>query len=97
VSDHLSDEVLDELERVSRNADAPPWRAMVEGRDHYSGDDFIQVGVDDDRAEDIYVSRDSGPAGGAELDVIAASRTYLPILIAEVRRMRWNGLGHEAP
>lgn len=53
-----------------------------------SGDDFIMVGDDDDRREDIYVNRDSGPADGATLDLIAAARTYLPILITEIRRLR---------
>jgi len=53
-----------------------------------SGDSFIQVGRNDDRAEDIYVSRDSGIAGPAELDVIAAARTYLPLLVEEVIRLR---------
>ena len=61
---------------------------MVEGRDHLSGDSFIQVGRGDDRAEDIYVSRDSGPARSAELEIIASARNYLPILIAEIRRLR---------
>jgi hypothetical protein len=84
----LPDGVLDELERLSEQADPPPWRSMVEGRDHLSGDSFIQVGRDDDRDEDIYVSRDSGPAGVGELDLIAAARNYLPALIAEVRRLR---------
>jgi hypothetical protein len=64
----LPGSVLDELERLCDRADPVLWRSMVEGRDHCSGDSFIQVGRDDDRAEDMYVSRDSGPAGPAELD-----------------------------
>ena len=88
MSDELPESMLDELERLCDRADAAPWRSMVEGRDHCSGDSFIQVGRDGDRAEDMYVSRDSGPAGPPELDVIAAARNYLPALIAEVRRLR---------
>lgn len=84
----LSDEDLDHLERLSERCDPPPWRAMVEGRDHESGDSFIQVGNDGDRGEDIYVTRDSGPADASFLDLIAAARTYLPMLIAEVRDTR---------
>jgi len=61
---------------------------MVEGRDHVSGDSFIMVGSSDDRAEDLYVFRDSGPAKPADLDVIAAARSYLPLLVAEIRRLR---------
>jgi hypothetical protein len=63
---------------------------MVEGRDHESGDSFIQVGEDRDRGEDIYVTRDSGPANASYLDLIAAARTYLPLLIDEVRAGRQN-------
>ncbi|MGH3496017.1 MAG: hypothetical protein ACRDP1_00935 [Nocardioidaceae bacterium] len=84
----LSDEELDHLERLSERCDPPPWRAVVEGRDHDSGDSFIQVGNDGDRGEDIYVTRDSGPADASFLDLIAAARTYLPKLIAEVRETR---------
>lgn len=88
----LSDEDLDRLERLSERCDPPPWRAMVEARDHESGDSFIQVGNDGDRGEDIYVTRDSGPADASFLDLIAAARTYLPVLIAEVRESR-SGTG----
>jgi hypothetical protein len=84
----ISDETLSFLEALSQRCDPPPWRAMVEGRDHVSGDSFIQVGEDSDRGEDIYVTRDSGPADAAFLDLIAAARTYLPILIEEVRAWR---------
>lgn len=84
----LTDQELDNLERLSDCCDPAPWKAMVEGRDHLSGDSFIQVGMDDDRGEDIYVTRDSGPAAAPFLDLIAASRTYLPQLIKEVREAR---------
>jgi hypothetical protein len=84
----ISDEELSELERLDRWGSAPPWRAMVEGRDHTSGDSFIMAGPESDRAEDIYVSRDSGPASPSDLDLIATARTYLPSLIAEIRHLR---------
>ena len=76
------------LEHMSERASLLPWRSMAEGRDHESGDSFIQVGHDDDRDEDVYVSRGSGPASIADLDLIAAERNYLPVLIEEVRRLR---------
>jgi hypothetical protein len=36
----------------------------------------------------MYVIRDSGPAWPADLDLIAAARTYLPRLVDEVERQR---------
>ena len=83
----VSEALLQMLEQMADRASLPPWRSMAEGRDHESGDSFIQVGNDDDRDEDIYVSRDSGPASIADLDLIAAARNYLPVLIEEVRRL----------
>ncbi len=84
----LTDAELDELRRLSEHAARAPWRAMVEGRDHTSGDSFIMIGREDDRAEDMYVSRESGPAPAADLDFIAAARNYLPRLLDEIMRLR---------
>ena len=81
----LSNETLDLLARLSARCDPPPWTAIVEGRDQESGSSFIMVGEDQDRGEDIYVIRDSGPADASYLDLIAAARTYLPLLVEEVR------------
>jgi hypothetical protein len=88
---NLDDATLDRLMQLSRWADPPPWRSVVEGRDHTSGPSFIMIGPDDDRREDLYVSRDSGPADPSTLDVLAEARTYLPLLIAEVKRLRALG------
>jgi len=84
----LSNEVLARLERLSEAGDPGPWRAMIEGRDHISGDSFIMIGLPGDRREDMYVTRDSGPADAATLDLVAVSRTYVPALVAEIRRLR---------
>lgn len=85
---HVSEETLDWLQALSDRCDPPPWTASVEGRDHQSGDDFIVVGHEGDRGEDIYVTRDSGPANSAYLDLIAAARSCLPSLIEEIREHR---------
>jgi hypothetical protein len=61
---------------------------MVEGRNHTSGDSFIMVGHEEDADEDMYVSRDSGPAAEADLDFIAAARNFLPRLINEIVELR---------
>jgi hypothetical protein len=86
--DRLTDTELGELRRLSERAAPAPWRAMVEGRDHTSGDSFIMIGREDDRDEDMYVSRDSGPASSADLDLIAAARNYLPRLLDEIIKLR---------
>lgn len=86
--DQLSEEVLRRLAEASEQADPGPWAAMVEGRDHLGGDSFILVGEENDRRTDIYVTRDREPAGAAELDVIALGRSYLPLLVDEVLRLR---------
>lgn len=84
----VTNETLDELERLSERCDPGPWFAVVEGRDSESGDSFIQTGLDGRRGEDIYVTRDSGPAAAAYLDLLAAARTYLPLLVEELRASR---------
>jgi len=80
-----------ELELLRKLADAaspPPWRSMIEGRDHYSGDNFIMIGREDDRDEDLYLHRDSGLAGTADHDFIAAARNYIESLLDEIDRLR---------
>jgi hypothetical protein len=84
----LDDEALDRLLRLSDLGDPPPWTSSVEGRDHMSGDTFLMIGADGDRREDLYLSRDSGPADAATHDLIAQARNALPVLIEEIRRLR---------
>lgn len=92
----LDEATLDRLSRISECADPPPWRSMVEGRDHMSGDSFFMAGPDDDRWEDLYVTRDSGPADSSTLDLVATVRTYLRLLITEVKRLRVLGTDQQA-
>lgn len=84
----IENERLQLLKELSDRADPPPWKAMWEGRDHLSGDSFVQVGDDDDRGEDLYVVRDSGPGSLAVLELIAEARNALPLLIEEIERLR---------
>jgi hypothetical protein len=87
----LEDDELDAIEARCRAASPGPWKAFVEGRDHWGGDDFIRVS-DLDEEPDMYVSRaDAGgirPASVVDLDFIAAARQDIPALLAEVRRLR---------
>lgn len=84
----LDDATLARWLRLSLLADPAPWTSSIEGRDHDSGDTFIMIGAADDRRQDLYLSRDSGPADGATHDLIAVARNALPLLIEEVRRLR---------
>ncbi|MPZ16114.1 MAG: hypothetical protein GEU73_17130 [Chloroflexi bacterium] len=87
----LNEAELDAIADRCEAASPGPWEAIVEGRDHWSGDDFIRVsGLDEE--PDLYVSRaEAGsirPAATADLDFIAAARQDIPRLLAEVRRLR---------
>lgn len=52
----LDEAELDAMEARCRAASPGPWRAFVEGRDHWGGDDFIRVGAPEEEP-DMYVSR----------------------------------------
>jgi hypothetical protein len=84
----LTDEVLNHLLSLSDRGDPGPWTSYIEGRDHESGDSFIMVRDGAERGEDIHVDRDSGPADATYLDLIAAARTYLPLLVKELQQLR---------
>lgn len=84
----VTEQTMQELERLLQLCDPLPWRSSVEDRDHYSSASMIMTGSDDRRGEDIYASRDSGPAGAVYLDLIAGAVTALPSLLAEVRSAR---------
>lgn len=84
----ITDEELEQLRKLADAASPPPWRSMIEGRDHHSGDNFIIIGRDDDRDEDLYLNRDSGPASVADHDFIAAARNYIGALLEEIDRLR---------
>lgn len=86
----LSPGVLSFLLGISDRADPPPWQSWLDDRDGPGGDSFIMVGTDDDRAQDIYIQRDTTTRSNNELDAIAYARTYLPLLIAEVTKLRDN-------
>lgn len=83
-ADALTPEEIARL-RALLAASAPgPWRSMIEGRDHDSGDSFIMTGEGGARGEDIYLSG----AGVADQDLIAAMQQALPRLLDELERLR---------
>ena len=72
----------DELRQILARCEAAtpgPWRSFVEGRDHESGDSFIQTA-----GEDIYLS------GGtlADQDFVASARQDVPRLVAALLAAR---------
>jgi hypothetical protein len=91
----LDDAELEAIEARCEAVSPGPWKSFIEGRDHWSGDDFIRVGDSDDEP-DMYVSRATPeglrPASRQDLDFIAAARQDVPRLVAEIRRLRsWAG------
>jgi hypothetical protein len=94
VRDELTDDGLDQITARAEASLPGPWEAFVEGRDHWSGDDFIRTGGLDDEAPDMYVylsywnDEPSQQATAAVLDFIAAARQDIPRLVAEVQRLR---------
>jgi hypothetical protein len=83
----LSREFLERLKALSASVDAPPWKAMWEGRDHESGDSFIMVGSEDERDDDFYIYRDRRTGSLADLEFIAETRNAIPVLVDEVLRL----------
>jgi hypothetical protein len=94
MSDELTDPELDEIAARAEASLPGPWEALVEGRDHLSGDDFIRTGGPDRDSPDLYVTLSlwsdevPKPASAAVLDFIATARQDVPRLVAEVRRLR---------
>ena len=72
-------ELLEILQRCEA-ATPGPWRSYVEGRDHESGDSFIDVPGKDG----IYLTG----ATLADQDFIAAARQDLPRLVNELLKLK---------
>jgi hypothetical protein len=95
----ISEEYLDALQRLSDACGPGGWVSLIEGRDLESGSDFIQVNGGNGQIGDIEISLIPGrgstleyPRVGRDVitayqDLIAAARTSLPELIAEIRRL----------
>jgi hypothetical protein len=74
--DPLSEQELSDIEQRAIAATPRPWKSYLEGRDHTSGDSFIQTGGDD-----IYLSG----ATAADQDFIANARQDVPRLVAAIK------------
>ncbi|SEM74080.1 hypothetical protein [Bradyrhizobium sp. OK095] len=77
----LTEEDIEAIKLRCDQATAGPWRSFIEAREKISGSDFIQTG-----GEDIYLTG----ATIADQDFIAHARQDIPMLIAEIKRLRVN-------
>jgi hypothetical protein len=87
----LSPQRLAEIESRQAAATPGPWRSMVEGRDHLSGDSFLMTGTEDHRGPDLYMTWDPvthDDQRRADQDFIAHARHDIPDMAAEIRRLR---------
>jgi hypothetical protein len=80
----LTEDEVDLIEKMVNMTTCGPWKSYVEGRDHTSGSNFIMTGTEDHRGNDIELTG----ATIADQDFIAASRQNVPLLVAEIRRLR---------
>lgn len=76
----MTEEELRIIEARCNNATKGPWKSMIEGRDHNSGDSFIMTG-----GADIYISN---TLYDNNLDFIANAKQDIPKLIAEIRKLK---------
>jgi hypothetical protein len=75
----LSEKELSEISQRCEQATSGPWKSYVEGRDHFSGSDFIMTA-----GEDLYLTG----VTVLDQDFIAHARQDVPRLVMEVRRLK---------
>ena len=80
----LTDKEITEIRKRCDAASTGPWVSYIEGRDHTSGSDFIMIGENDNRGEDIELTG----ATTADQDFIAHARQDIPALLAEIERLK---------
>jgi hypothetical protein len=80
----MTPEEIAEIQARCDRASAGPWKAMIEGRDHTSGNSFIMTGPENARGNDIELSG----ATQDDHDFVAHARQDVPLLLEEVRRLR---------
>lgn len=76
---NLSDIELAQMQARCDAATLGPWRARIERREGFSGSDFIET-----NAQDIELQG----AAEADYDFIAHARQDIPVLLAEIDRLR---------
>lgn len=80
----ISNERIEEIKKRSNAARPAPWKSYIEERDHDSGSDFIMVGEEDSRSEDIELIG----ATVEDQDFIAHAREDILLLLSEIERLK---------
>lgn len=75
----ITETELQEMLGRCNNATPGPWKSFIEGRDHWSGSDFIQTS-----GTDIELCG----ATHADQDFIAHARMDVPRLVEELKRLQ---------
>jgi hypothetical protein len=80
----ITEAELEVIEERTVKAQAGPWKAYIEDRDHESGTDFIMTGEGVERGPDIEMIG----ATAADFDFIANARQDIPRLGKEIRELK---------
>lgn len=75
----ITAEHLREIQSRVDRATTGPWKSFIEGRDHTSGSSFIRTAGDDIEMRG---------ATDEDHDFIASARQDIPLLLAEIYRLR---------
>ena len=87
----MTESELNEIEKRLNNTSKGPWKSMIEGRDHSSGDDFIMTGItegeniwSENRRTDIYLTG----ATKSDQDFIANAKQDIPRLLEYIKTLK---------
>jgi len=87
----MTEAELKNIEKRANNASKGPWKSMIEGRDHSSGDSFIMTGISENeniwsenRGTDIYLTGITE----SDQDFIANARQDIPNLLTEIKTLK---------
>ena len=81
----------EEIEKIRARYNAArssPWSSIIEGRDQLGGSSFMMIGEGHSRGEDLYLTGDDWVVPIADYDFIAHARQDIPLLLAEIDRLR---------
>ncbi|QGU88103.1 hypothetical protein [Erwinia sorbitola] len=80
---YISDKELFLIKERCEKTTKGPWVSYIEGRDHFSGSNFIMTGDENNRGEDIELIG----ATIEDQEFIAHAKQDIPRLINEIERL----------